>query len=92
MTGADWGVPLAIESGTPVRRVARRGMGRVLVATCALALGAVACGSSAPSNNSPGLTGLGATATPTPSGVLYTDPQGRWSATFAGQPKYTLTT
>jgi hypothetical protein len=92
MTGANRGVPLAREGGTPARRVVRRGMGRALVATLALALGAVACGSNAATGHSPGLTGVGSSATPTPSGVLYTDPQGRWSATFAGQPKYTSTT
>ncbi len=86
MTGASRGVPLAMLGGTPARRI----VGRALVATLALALGAVACGSNGSSTNSPGLTGVGSSATP--SGVLYTDPQGRWSATFAGEPKYTSTT
>jgi hypothetical protein len=92
MTGANRGVPLPFEGGTPARRVGRRGTGRAIVATFAFALGAVACGSNGSSNNSPGLIGVGSSATPTPSGVIYTDPQGRWSATFAGKPKYISTT
>src|SRR5207237_3550014 len=63
--------------------------GIVLLVAAGVVVGLLVIGHT---TTSPGRPGAGSSATPSQSGVAYTDPQGRYSAVFAGRPAYHDTT
>jgi hypothetical protein len=74
------------------RALAAVGVVAGVVVAVAVLIVTLAHGVSAPSTAAHGASPSRSASTPFPSGVNYTDPQARWSATFSGAPTYHSTT